>query len=283
MLRIDRIRVLGVPVDAVDMQTALDYVDSRVADRGARPGYVVAINPEKTFAIRRDPQLRDFVEDASLLIPDGIGVVLAARLLHGARIGRVAGADLMLEICRHSTEIGHRIFIFGASEDVNRDAVAELRRRFAQIKLVGRANGYVRPEQMETLVDEINESEADILFIALGSPRQEQWISKYAEVLKVDMCLGIGGTLDTIVGKVPRAPLFFRKVGLEWFYRLARQPSRIVRQIALPQFAWQVLSEKACMLVGRTPRHCGQGGRGSDAAIQFHGTQLSNTVIETEE
>ena len=118
------------------------------------------------------------------------------------RLGRVPGADLMVEICRRSAEMGHLIFLYEASEDVNRDAVTELRRRFPQIKIVGRANGYVRPEQMEALVDEINESEADILFIALGSP-PEQWISKYADVLQVDLCLGIGGTLDTIVGKVP--------------------------------------------------------------------------------
>ena len=243
MMTIDRIRILGAPVDAVDMEQAIDFVDWKVSAGGAA-GYVVAINPEKTFAIRQSEELSDFVEKASLLIPDGIGVVLAARFLHGAQIGRVPGADLMQDICRHSAAKGHRLFLYGASEEVNHDAVAELQRRFPGINIVGRANGYVAQEHMEDLVDLINDSQADILFVALGSPRQERWMHKYGPGLKVKLCLGIGGTLDTIIGKVRRAPKIFQRLGLEWFFRLLCQPSRIRRQAVLPKFAVQVLSEK---------------------------------------
>jgi N-acetylglucosaminyldiphosphoundecaprenol N-acetyl-beta-D-mannosaminyltransferase len=231
------------------MRTAIQFVDSKVAEGGAA-GYVVAINPEKTFALRQNEELRDFVENASLLIPDGIGVVLAARFLHGAQIGRVPGADLTQEICRHSAEKGHRVFLYGASEEVNRDAVAELRRRFPGIRIAGRANGYVQQEDMENLVDQINDSQADILFVALGSPRQEAWMRKYGPGLKVKLCLGIGGTLDTIVGKVRRAPRIVQRLGLEWLFRLVCQPSRIARQSVLPKFAFEVLAEKF-----RRPRH----------------------------
>ena len=247
MQDIRRVRVHGAPVDAVDMQGALDFVDAKVADRGA-PGYIVAVNPEKTFAIQRNRQLEEFVEDASLLIPDGIGVVLAARFLHGARIGRVPGADLTQEICRHSAKKGHRLFIYGASEEVNRDATAVLHRRFPGILIVGRSNGYVEPEEMEELIDRINDSGADILFVALGSPKQEEWMKRYGPMLKVSLCLGIGGTLDTIVGKVKRAPKPFQRLGLEWLYRLLRQPSRARRQATLPLFVWYVLREKTRLL-----------------------------------
>lgn len=240
---IERVRVLGVPVDTVDMQGALDFIDARVA-REDEAGYVVAVNPEKAFAIRRDQELRDFVEEASLLIPDGIGVVLAARFLHDAQIGRVPGADLMQEICRNSAEKGHRLFLYGASEEVNRGATAELRRRFPGILIVGRSHGFVSTEGMRGLVDRINGSCADILFVALGSPRQEAWMKKHGPMLNVKLCMGIGGTLDTIVGKVRRAPKLMQRMGLEWAFRLGCQPSRIVRQGILPAFALRVLAEK---------------------------------------
>jgi N-acetylglucosaminyldiphosphoundecaprenol N-acetyl-beta-D-mannosaminyltransferase len=243
MVDIQRIRVLDAPVDVINMETALAFVDDRVA--AGRPGnYVLAMNPEKTFALRRDRRLGEFFEDAALLLPDGIGVVLAARFLHGARIGRVPGADLMQEICRHAAAKGHRIFIYGASEEVSAAAVLELKRRYPGIRIVGRANGYVAAEAMEALVDEINDSQADILFVALGSPRQENWMRQYGPGLKVPLCLGIGGTLDTIVGKVRRAPKLFQRLGLEWLYRLAREPSRAARQKVLPLFAWQVLVQR---------------------------------------
>ena len=250
MQSIRRVRVPGASVDTVDMQGALDFVDAKVAS-GGKSGHVVAMNPEKTFAVQRNRELREFVENASLLIPDGIGVVLAARFLHGARIGRVPGADLMQEICRHSAQKGHRLFIYGASEEVNRDATDKLRQRFPGIMIVGRSNGYVPPEEMEGLVDRINDSEADILFVALGTPKQEEWMNRYGPMLKVSLCLGVGGTLDTIVGKVKRAPRLFQRLGLEWLYRLLSQPSRARRQTALPRFAWSVLREKARLLRGR--------------------------------
>lgn len=173
MKNIQRVRVSGTLIDAIDMQGALAFVDDKVAARGAA-GHVVAINPEKAYAVQRNRELREFVEDASLLIPDGIGVVLAARFLHGARIGRVPGADLAQAICSHSAEKGHRLFIYGASEDVNRDATAILRNRFPGIMIVGRSHGYVPQEEMAGLIDRINDSGADILFVALGSPKQRR-------------------------------------------------------------------------------------------------------------
>ena len=254
MVDIQRIRVLDAPVDVINMETALAFVDDTVAAR--EPGnYVLAMNPEKTFALRRDRQLGDFFEDAALLLPDGIGVVLAARFLHGARIGRVPGADFMQEICRHASEKGYRVFIYGATEEVNVASVAKLKQRYPGLQIAGRANGYVSSDAMEALVDEINDSEADILFVALGSPRQENWMRDNGPGLKVPLCLGIGGTLDTVVGKVKRAPKVFQRLGLEWFYRLMCQPSRIGRQKVLPLFALQVAWQKLSAQRSAQPNH----------------------------
>lgn len=243
MTQPERCRILGAPVDALDMTSALAFIDRYVAE-GERPGVVLAMNPEKVYALRRDPFLKRFFDGAALLLPDGIGVVLALRFLHGRKIDRAPGADLMQALCARSPETGHRIFVYGASEEVNKGAVEELGRRHPGIRIVGRANGYLPEEEMGGLVAQINDSGADILFVALGSPRQEKWMQEHLPQLNIKIAQGIGGTLDTITGRVKRAPKLFQKLGLEWLYRLLAQPSRIVRQKALPRFAWEVLRAK---------------------------------------
>ncbi len=234
-----RLHVLNTPVDCVDMHGALEFVDAYV--HGAQePGTILAVNPEKVYALRGNPFLRDFFDRATLLIPDGIGIVKALNLLHGVKAKRVPGADLMQRICAAAPKRNYRLFIYGASEEVNRGAVEILRRRYPGIQIVGRANGYVKPEQMDNLIEAINASHADILFVALGSPRQEQWMHQYLSRLDVKLCQGIGGTLDTITGAVERAPIGFQRLGLEWFYRLLRQPARIGRQMNLLRFVREV-------------------------------------------
>lgn len=235
-----RLVILDTPINCVTMNSALAFVDRAVRE-GSHPAVVMAINPEKVYALRADANLMAFAQSADLLIPDGIGIVWAARVLFGERISRVAGADLMQEICAQAPNHGWKIFLYGSSEEVNRGAAEILQKRHPGLKITGRANGFVPPEEMDGLVDQINQSGADILFLGLGSPRQEQWIQRYMPVLNVRIIQGIGGTLDTITGRVPRAPLLFRKCHLEWFYRLLRQPSRIGRQWKLVRFAIEVL------------------------------------------
>jgi len=182
-------------------------------------------------------ELAAVFERAALLIPDGIGVVKALRFLSGVKIGRVAGADLMQNICAEAPRRGYRIFIYGACRETNDGACRILRERCPGIKIVGNADGFVKEPDMPHLIEAINRSEADILFVALGSPRQEMWISSHAAELKsVKLCMGIGGTLDTITGNVKRAPAAFRRCGAEWLYRLLKQPSRIGRQVNLLRF-----------------------------------------------
>jgi N-acetylglucosaminyldiphosphoundecaprenol N-acetyl-beta-D-mannosaminyltransferase len=235
----DRVDILGVPVDCVTMERALECVDGFV--RGDRPELVIAVNPEKVVKARNAPWLLSLAHRAGLLIPDGAGVVVAARLWGAKRIERVAGSDLMLAICGRAVSRGYRLFLFGGSPDVNQRAVDALRRRHPQIQIVGHHHGYLAEDQMPELIRRINASRADVLFVALGSPRQEQWMDRYLDHLEVKVCQGVGGTFDIIAGRVKRAPLSLRNMHLEWFYRLITQPGRIMRQTALPQFAVQVL------------------------------------------
>ena len=235
-----RVRILGVPVNDVDMATCLEMIDQRIASHG-KTGCVLAMNPEKVVALQRNIELRQLFEKAFLLIPDGIGVVLAMRVLHGTRSTRVPGVDLMRQVCRNATEKGHKVYVYGSREAVNKEAVERLRRIYPGILIVGRHHGYVSADGMANLIDEINSSGANILFVALGSPMQEQWIQHHLTKLTVNICQGIGGSLDALVGKTKRAPVLFQKVGLEWFYRLLREPGRIRRQMVLPLFAAKVL------------------------------------------
>lgn len=239
MITHKRIQVLDTQVDCISMTDALKYVDHHIRTVN-KAGTILAVNPEKVYALRQSRFLRNFFSKAAILIPDGIGIVFAMRM-NGYKAERVAGADLMQQLCAQAEKKGYRIFIYGAKEEVNRGAVDRLRERHPAIRIVGRANGYVKDEEMDALVAQINESRAEILFVALGSPRQEEWMSKYLDRLEsVRICQGIGGTLDTIVGTVKRAPLFMQRLNLEWFYRLLQQPTRASRQIKLLRYVREI-------------------------------------------
>ena len=240
----NRLNILNVWVDPVDMSGALEKVE-RFVDEGERPHSVFAVNPEKNFSVPRDPQLHKVFREADLLIPDGIGVVMAARLLYRVRLTRVPGVEMMDEICRLSARNGYKVFIYGAKEEVSAKAANVLQKRYPFLEIVGRANGYVPHDEMQTLIEQINTSGAQVLFLALGSPRQENWYAKYAHQLNtVRVCQGIGGTLDTIAGTVKRAPRFWCRMNLEWLYRLLAEPKRIARQRVLPIFAYLVFRKK---------------------------------------
>jgi N-acetylglucosaminyldiphosphoundecaprenol N-acetyl-beta-D-mannosaminyltransferase len=244
----NRLNILNVWVDPVDMRGALERVEGFI-EKGDRPHSVFAVNPEKNFSVPRDPQLYKVFSEADLLIPDGIGVVLAARILYRVRLARVPGVEMMDEICSLSAGKGYRVFIYGAKEEVSAKSVAVLQKRYPSLEIVGRANGYVSPEEMPSLIDRINDSGAQVLFLALGSPRQEKWFVTYADRLHtVRVCQGIGGTLDTIAGTVKRAPRFWCNLNLEWLYRLLAEPKRIARQKVLPIFAYMVFRRKFDMV-----------------------------------
>lgn len=242
MERPKRIEILGAPVDCVEMGRALEVVEAFI--RGDRPETIIAVNPEKVMKARRDPSLLTQLRRAGLLIPDGIGVVLAARLLGLGRMKRVPGSELMPAICERSARRGDKIFLFGAGPEVNQRASDALRSSFPGIRIVGNQHGYLKEEEMPALIERINASGAEILFVALGSPRQELWMERHLPKLKVKVCQGVGGTFDVLSGEVKRAPRLFRKMHLEWFYRLASQPTRLLRQSALPEFTFHVLWKK---------------------------------------
>lgn len=246
----NRLKIFDIWVDPVDMAQALDCVTEFV-ENGKRPHSVFAVNPEKNFSVPKNPLLYETFRTADLLIPDGASIVVAARFLYGASLSRVPGVELMDKICELALKKGYGIFIYGAKEEVNKKAADILRDRYQGLQIVGRSDGYVKEEDMAYLVDKINTSNADILFLALGSPKQEKWFSTYKDQLKtVKVCQGIGGTLDVVAGIAKRAPKIWRKLWAEWLYRLIIEPKRIKRQKVLPLFAMMIIFAKLKQIFG---------------------------------
>jgi N-acetylglucosaminyldiphosphoundecaprenol N-acetyl-beta-D-mannosaminyltransferase len=197
---------------------------------------------------RTDAELRDLLSSATLLIPDGIGVVIAARWLGLGRFRRVPGSELMPNLCARAAAEGYSVFLFGARPAVNQAVAETLQRRYPSLVIAGRQDGYVEDAAMPALIDRINASGAAMLFVALGSPRQEAWMYTHAPALKVKVAQGVGGTFDVIAGRVNRAPPLFLALNLEWLYRLLREPRRLWRQRVLLIFAadilWRTLTAK---------------------------------------
>lgn len=236
--------LLGVPADCLRQEQALAFAELLLCSEERQGHLILAMNPEKVLTLRQDPELRACFDQAALLLPDGVGVSLVLRLFHGRTCGRVTGVDMLDSLCRLAERHGQRVFVLGGREEVNREACRLLQLRFPCLQLAGRAHGYLSPSQWEDLPGRIRESGADLVAVALGSPRQERWMRDARARLNVKILQGVGGSLDVLAGRVKRAPLWMRRLGLEWLWRLMREPSRVRRQIRLPLFLFLALWER---------------------------------------
>lgn len=241
-LNVTRVRILGVPMDCVTMGQAILIADDMVREH--RPGGIFAINPEKIVTAGTDPGLLKALDGASLLIPDGVGAVVAARLGGARNLRRVSGADLMPELCALAALRGYPVFVYGGRPEVTPRAVKALRETYPRLIVAGYQHGYLTQKELEALPDRINESGARILFAGLGSPQQELWVqATLPRLTTVAICQGVGGTIDVLAGRVKRAPLAWRRAYLEWLYRLLSDPTRVRRFPRLLNFVWRVWRE----------------------------------------
>lgn len=234
--------VLGIPVDAVTMAEAVEKVGRFIEEGGKH--VIFTPNAEIIMQAQRDPELKDILKNADMLTADGAGVVLASGMLGNRLPEKVSGVDLVQEIFRTFASKGLRCFLFGARPGVAEEAAVNIIKDNPGIVVAGCRNGYFSDEECDEIIAEINKSAPDILLVALGAPKQEKWISKHLDKLDVKVCIGVGGTLDVLSGKVRLAPEFFRKSGLEWFYRLCREPRRAKRMLDLPRFMLRVIQAR---------------------------------------
>jgi N-acetylglucosaminyldiphosphoundecaprenol N-acetyl-beta-D-mannosaminyltransferase len=220
-------------VPLLDEQQGIEVLDRFVSSRSG--GYSVAVNAEKMLFYGTQPKLRSIIDRSALPYPDGVGAVLALRWLHGRAARKI---DMPSACLSGAQRKGWRLFILGATEAVNRAAVGEIERRYPGIHLVGRLNGY---EPDEAKLAAIAAAKPDIVMVALGSPRQELFAAHLVTRVPGIFAVGCGGALDILAGNVRRAPPFMMNNGLEWLYRLWKEPARWRRQLVLPGFLFKLI------------------------------------------
>jgi len=231
----ERFYLLSIPIDPVTMKSATEKCEEFIS--AGIPRHVLTADALGIFQANNDPELMMIMNSADLSTPDGAGVILAAKMNGLALPSRVSGVDLVTELAKISNDKGYRIFIFGAEEGVAKTAADNLCAAYPSLQISGTRNGYYTEKEEPEIVEEIKNSKSDILFVALGIPRQERFIYKYKEYLGIPVMIGVGGSFDVISGKLNRAPIFFQKCGLEWLYRALKEPkTRIKRMQGLPQF-----------------------------------------------
>ncbi len=236
----ERIDILGVGIDNVTMEEAVERAMELLTD--GKRHYVVTPNAEILYECGRDAAVMEAVKNADLILPDGAGVVLASKILGTPLKEKVAGVEFAVNILPKLVEAKKKLYLLGSKPGIAERAAIKMRELAPGLEICGTHDGYFKDDT--PVIEEINRSGADVLYVCLGAPRQEFWIRQNIESLCAGLCVGLGGTLDSITGEVKRAPKIFIKLNLEWFYRLIKQPSRLGRMMRLPKFLMQVFKYK---------------------------------------
>lgn len=240
MVVIDRARVLGCAIDRVDMDEATRRCDRFVKDRAGAQH--MAINAAKIVAMRHDDELREVIERCDLITADGQAVVWASRLLGDPLPTRVAGIDLMHQLMALAEERGYRVYILGATPGVLRTAVDRLQERYPKLAIAGYRDGYFSAEEEPFVAAEIRAARTDMLFVAMPTPRKELFVGRWGHELNVAFSMGVGGAIDVVAGVTRRAPRIMQRLGLEWAFRLAQEPRRLMRRYVVTNSEFVVLT-----------------------------------------
>lgn len=235
-----RVAVLDVMIDAVTMTEAVEVLESYILQ--SQPHLVATANAEMVMMAQKDKELALILDKADLVVPDGAGVVWAARYRGFEVPERVAGYDLVQSFLARAAKKEYRIFLFGGAPGIAEQAKVVAENRYPGVQIVGTRNGFFTEEK--AVLDEINASGANVLLVALGVPKQEKWLARNLGKLNVAVAIGVGGTFDVMAGTVKRAPLWMQRANLEWLFRLALQPQRALRMLALPRFVLRVILQK---------------------------------------
>ena len=235
-----RIDVLGVGFDNITMEQAVAEGLRLSKTEGAH--MVVTPNPEIVELCREDPALRDLVNGADLVLADGIGVIRGAAMLGTPLRARVPGIEFAAALMARMAEEGNSLYLLGAKPGVAEAAAKRLQDQYPGLRIAGTHDGYFQDDG--PVIAAIRGSGADAVFVCLGAPKQELWMAKNSVATGARLLCGLGGSLDVFAGQVERAPKFWRDHGLEWFYRLCKDPRRIGRMMKLPLFLLHVRQEK---------------------------------------
>ena len=245
-----RDRFLGLPLDPLTMEATVEQIVSRIAER--RPGAHVSLNAANVVRAHRDPSYAAALESADLVSPDGQSVVWGGRLLGLTIPERVTGIDLMLELARRAPDYGWAVYLVGARPSVVKEVARRLEAR--RVRIVGHRDGYFSPAQDADVASDVVLAGADLLFVGMPTPRKEQFMLGAARPAGVPYTVGVGGSFDVIAGRVRRAPRLLQQVGLEWMYRLAQEPRRLLRRYTIDNARFTALLVEEVARRARRPR-----------------------------
>lgn len=234
------IYILGVPIDPATFESMLASIAAWIA-AGDRTYQICTVSPEFVMIAQENPDFMRVLREADLCVADGVGLLFAARYVGHALPERVTGSDGVPLIAERAAREGWKLFLLGAAPGVAERAAAQLIAQNSELQIAGTYAGSPTPEEEDAIIERVNASGADILFVAYGAPRQDQWIARNRDRLNVKVAMGVGGTLDFVAGVVPRAPRWMRRLALEWLFRLIRQPWRWRRMLRIPRFVWAVI------------------------------------------
>ncbi|KXZ40510.1 N-acetylglucosaminyldiphosphoundecaprenol N-acetyl-beta-D-mannosaminyltransferase [Alkalithermobacter thermoalcaliphilus JW-YL-7 = DSM 7308] len=243
----EKIRILGIEIDKVSEKDALDRA-VKFLEKGKKC-VIYTPNSEIIMQCQSNKNLANALKQADLVIPDGIGLVLASRVIKKPLLERVTGIDLMESILNYANENNKSIFILGAQDGISQKCAQNILKKYPNIKVKGVHHGYFKGYHMgienhpqeKKVIQLINSLKPDILFVAFGAPKQEIWIQRYKNEIDAKIFMGVGGSVDVYAGKVKRAPKIYQNLGLEWLYRLIKEPWRYKRMMALPKFVIEVI------------------------------------------
>lgn len=235
-----RIDVLGVSFDNLTMEEAVQAAMDAIAERNGR--FVVTPNPEIVMLARENLPLKNAIAEAMLVLPDGVGVIHGANILGTPLKERVPGIDFAGTVMDNLAEQEGSVYLLGAKPGIAEKAGENLQAQYPGLRILGTHDGYFQED--EAIVAEINELKPDLLLVCLGFPKQELWMLEHDGQLNVGLMAGLGGSLDVFAGVVQRAPVLWQKLGIEWLYRLVKEPSRLGRMMKLPLFLLCVIKER---------------------------------------
>jgi N-acetylglucosaminyldiphosphoundecaprenol N-acetyl-beta-D-mannosaminyltransferase len=237
-MEIRTVNILGAPVAKLTMEETIDFLEAML-EKG-KPGQIVTANAEILYKASRNPAHLSILRNAALVTADGSGALWASKYLGDPIAERVTGVDLFQAILPLAAERQWSVYFLGAEQAVLDLMIQKIREQYPELPVAGQRNGYFSRDEQQDLADEIHDSRARILFVAMGFPRQEEFIARYLDSMGVSLAIGVGGSFDVLAGKAPRAPDWFVRHGLEWLYRLFKEPRRVKRMTALPKFIFAV-------------------------------------------
>jgi len=236
------VTILNIPVHQLDWAAALAEIERCLAEPD--PRQLATVNPEFIMRAQQDADFRRILQQADLCLADGVGLLWAARWLGQPLPERLPGSEIVYRLAELAAERGWRLYLLGAAPGVAEEAAVIFQAKYPGLQIAGTYAGSPDPAEDEPIVARINASRADVLYVAYGAPRQDKWIDRNRHKLKtVQLALGVGGSLDFVTGRAIRAPRWVQRLGLEWLHRLAHEPWRWRRMLALPRFVWAVMTQ----------------------------------------